>query len=78
VGTVRPYTSGNRVENADDGSGVAADETEHGGDFREDVKDSTGKMKHEHGKRGDREDEVETEDSGFNGDRAGDWRQAAS
>jgi len=44
----------------------------------EDVKDSTGKMKHEHGKRSDREHEVETEDSGFNGDRSGDWRRAAS
>jgi len=50
---------------------------QHGGDFREDVKDSMGKMKHEQGKRSDRDHEVET-DSGFNGDRSGDWRRAAS
>ena len=60
------------VENADDGSGVEADETKHGGNFHEDVKDSNGKMKHEDGKKGDRSDEGESEDSGFKGDKSGD------
>jgi hypothetical protein len=60
------------VENADDGSGVEADETDNGGNFTEDVKDSAGKMKHEHGQKGDRSDEQRTEDSGFTGDKSGD------
>lgn len=54
-------------QETEDGSHLEADETEDGGEFHGDVKTQDGGTVHQSGTSGDRNDEVDTEDSGSSG-----------
>jgi len=49
-------------EDTEDGSSLDADETEDGGDFDGQVHQPNGRTKHEHGNKGNRSDESDSED----------------